>query len=55
MALRLLKSALPRPQLTLEDAMDIVDYHLQRNKVAYESHRKSWKKRHKKVKYKVLL
>ena len=37
MALRLLKSALPRPQLTLEDAMDIVDYHLQRNKVAYES------------------
>ena len=55
MALRLLKSALSRPKLTLEDAMDIVDYHLQRNKVACESHRKSWKKRHKKVKYKVLL
>jgi len=55
MALRLLKSALSRPKVTLEEAMDIVDYHLQRNKVAHASHRKSWKKRHKKVKYKVLL
>jgi len=55
MALRLLKSALPRLNLTLEDAMGVVAYHLQRNKVAFESHRKSWKKLHKKVKYKVLL
>jgi hypothetical protein len=44
MALRLLKSALPWPQLTLAEARDIVDYPLHRNKVADESHRKPWKK-----------
>jgi hypothetical protein len=28
MAMRLLRSALPRPQLSLEDAAELVDYHL---------------------------
>jgi hypothetical protein len=55
MALRLLTSALPRPRLTEADAIAIVEYHLQRNSVARKSHEKSWHKRHKKVKYKVLL
>lgn len=55
MALRLLTSALPRPELTEADAIALVEYHLQRNRTARKSHGKSWHKRHKKVKYKVLL
>ena len=30
---------------------DPVDYHVRRNKVARASHDKTWKKKHKKVKY----
>jgi hypothetical protein len=55
MALRLLKSALPQPKLTEADAIALVEYHLQRNRIAQKSHEKSWHKRHKKVQYKVLL
>jgi len=55
MALRLLTSALPRPKLAEADAIAIVAYHLQRNRIARKSHAKSWHKRHKKVQYKVLL
>lgn len=55
MALRLLKSVLPRPKLTEEDAIALVEYHLERNRVAKGSHRKSWLERYKKVDFKVLL
>lgn len=55
MALRLMKSAVARPRLTQEDAIAIVKYHLKRNRVARQSHTKSWLRRHKKVRYKVLL
>lgn len=55
MALRLLTSALPRPELTELDAIAIVEYHLRRNRTARRAHVKSWHKRHKKVDYKVLL
>lgn len=55
LALRLLRSALPRPKLTEEDAIAIVEYHLRRNRVAKASHRKSWLKRHNKVEFKLLL
>jgi len=55
MALRLLTSALARPELSETDAIAIVEYHLQRNRTALKSHAKSWHKRHKKVRYKVLL
>ena len=55
MALRLLTSALWQPKLTEADAIAIVEYHLRRNRTARKSHVKAWKKRHKKVKYKVLL
>jgi cytochrome c len=55
MALCLLKSVLQRPKLTEEEAIAIVDYHLERNRVAKASHHKSWLARHKKVKFKVLL
>jgi hypothetical protein len=55
MAVRLLRSALARPRLTLTEAIAIMDYHLKRNQVAKQSHYKTWRKRHKKVRFKVLL
>jgi hypothetical protein len=55
MALRLLTSALVRPELSDAEAIAIVEYHLKRNRAALKSHTKSWHRRHNKVKYKVLL
>ena len=55
MAIRLLQSALPRPQLTEADALDIMAYHLERNERAEASHRKTWLKQHKDVNFKLLL
>ena len=55
MALRVLKAVLPLPRLTEEDALEVLNYYLERNRVARTSHEKSWCKRHKKVKYKLLL
>lgn len=55
MALRLLTSALPRPELTELNAIAIVEYHLRRNRTARNAHVKSWHNRHKKVAYKMLL
>jgi len=49
MALRLLRSALPRPQLSLEDAESLIDYHLARNRQATKSHRKTWLAKHPKL------
>jgi SRSO17 transposase len=46
MALRLLRAALPRPQLSVDDAADLVKYHLAHNKRAQASHRKSWLAKH---------
>jgi hypothetical protein len=50
---RLLEAALeePEPELRLERAAYLVDYHVGRNKVAKASHDKTWKKKHKKVKF----
>lgn len=55
MALRLLRSAFARAKLTEEEAIDLVEYHLQRNHTARESHRKSWLRKHKRIKPEVLL
>jgi hypothetical protein len=55
MALRLLTSALDRPELNETDAIAIVGYYLRRNRAALKSHTKSWHRRNKKIKYKVLL
>ena len=55
MAMHLLRSALPRPRLSLDDAMELVDYHLARNHQARESHRKSWLAKHKNIVRKMLL
>jgi SRSO17 transposase len=46
MAFQLLRAALARPQLSLEDAGHLIDYYRDRNKQATESHRKTWLARH---------
>jgi SRSO17 transposase len=46
MAMRLLRAALPRPQLSLEEAGDLVDYYRDRNEQAAQSHKKTWFARH---------
>jgi SRSO17 transposase len=55
LALRLLKSALPRPELTETKALELLHYHLRRNRRAKHSHYKTWRKKHKHIKFKVLL
>ncbi len=55
LALRILRSALARPILTDDEATEIIDYHLERNRIARTSHRKTWFENHKNVKFKVLL
>ena len=42
MALRLLRSAFARQQLSEEDAIRLMEYHLKRNRQARKSHRKTW-------------
>jgi SRSO17 transposase len=46
MAMRLLRAALSRPHLTLEEAGKLVDYYRDRNKQARQSHRKTWLAKH---------
>jgi SRSO17 transposase len=46
MALVLIRSSLSRPQLSVKDAEDLIDYHVARNDQAKDSHRKTWLARH---------
>jgi SRSO17 transposase len=55
LALELITATLGRPTLNEADALRLTEYHLHRNRVARESHRKSWKRKHKRVKPKPLL
>ena len=55
LALELMKAAMSRPTLTETDALRLTEYHLHRNKVARQSHHKSWKRKHKRLKLKPLL
>ena len=55
MAIRLLKSVLKQLNLTQKDAIAIMNYHLRRNRMARNSHRKTWLARHKNVEFKVVL
>jgi len=55
MALQLLRSAFARPQLSQQDAIDLVEYHRRRNRIAHDSHRKTWLRMHKRIKSEVLL
>ena len=43
---RLLEAALAEPELRLPRATALVDYHVQRNKVAKASHEKTWRAKH---------
>jgi hypothetical protein len=51
---RLLAAALDEPELRLARATALVDYYVRRNKVARASHAKTWKKKHRKVKFLLL-
>jgi SRSO17 transposase len=51
----LMQAALDRPQLTIEDAQRLLEYHLHHNAVAHRSHRKSWLLGHKEIALKLLL
>jgi hypothetical protein len=48
---RLLEAALEEPELKLPRAVFLVDYHVRRNRAAKTSHDKTWKEKHKGVKY----
>ena len=49
--MRLLEAALGEPELRLPRAVLLVEYHVHRNKAAKSSHDKTWKKKHRRVKY----
>ena len=53
-AVRLLRSALAEPELSVEKAIALMDYYEGRNKVAKASHDKAWHARHEGVKYLLL-
>lgn len=55
MAVQLLRSAFARRTLTEQDAIRLIEYHFDRNRIAHESHRKSWLQKHKRAKPEVLL
>jgi SRSO17 transposase len=55
MAVRVLQSGFARGELHEDAAADIIEYHLRRNRIARDSHRKSWLQKHKRTKLKVLL
>ena len=55
MTFRLLCAVLPQPTLTLDNALGIMEYHIERNRIAQRSHTKTWWLRHPKVKPKALL
>ena len=54
-ALQLLISVLPEPDLSAEKAIALLNYYLARNAATKRSQEKRWKKRHRGVKFKVLL
>jgi SRSO17 transposase len=55
LALRILRSSFARPTLSEDEAVNIIDYHLERNRIAHDSHRKSWLAKHKRLAKKLLL
>ena len=49
-----MRSALAEPELTVEKAIALMDYHEERNKIAKASHDKAWHARYEGVKYLLL-
>ena len=52
--MRLLEAAWEEPRLRLARAIELVEYHIGRNKVAKASHEKTWRQKHKKVEFLLL-
>jgi SRSO17 transposase len=48
---RLLEAALGEPELKLERATALVEYHLRRNEAARKSHAKTWRAKHRGIKF----
>ena len=48
---RLLEAALGEPELRLPRATALVDYHVRRNEAARKSHAKTWRAKHRGVKF----
>ncbi len=55
LARELMMATMSRPTLTEADALRLAEYHLHRNRVARQSNRQSWKRKHKRIKPKPLL
>jgi cytochrome c len=51
----ILRSAFAKPTLSDQEAIDLIDYYRERNETAYQSHRKTWLQKHKRIKPEVLL
>ena len=49
--MRLREAALEEPRLRLVRAIALVEYHVRRNEVARKSHAKTWRARHRGVKF----
>jgi hypothetical protein len=50
-----LRASFARTKRSEDEAMDLIDYYLERNKVAHQSHRKTWLAKHKQLAKKLLL
>ena len=48
---RLLEAVLEEPELRLARAIALVDYHVRRNEVARKSHAKTWRAKHRGLKF----
>jgi SRSO17 transposase len=55
MAMRVLRSAFAKPTLSEQEAIDLIDYHRERNDTAHQSHRKTWLAKHKRLAEELLL
>lgn len=51
----LLRAALDRPRLSPDEALQLLEYHLQRNATATQSHRKSWLQKHQRLREELTL
>ena len=50
----LLRSAFGATSLSLFRAIQLVEYHIRRNAIARASHEKTWRRKHKRVKFLLL-
>ena len=51
----LLQAALARPRLSIDEATQLLEYHLHRNQTATASHRKSWLQKHQRLREELML